>query len=73
MNLYRCRWDFIQQIRVRFRKQRKLKEITYDEMLDLATLRAGVLHNRSVEMAKKKYGVPLGGTFKFKQQWKELW
>ena len=33
-------------------------EITYDEMLDLATCGAGVLHNRSVEMAKK-YGVPL--------------
>ncbi|MBR1757999.1 MAG: aspartate kinase [Lachnospiraceae bacterium] len=37
---------------------RKLDEITYDEMLDLATLGAGVLHNRSVEMAKK-YGVQL--------------
>lgn len=37
---------------------RKLQEITYDEMLDLATLGAGVLHNRSVEMAKK-YGVQL--------------
>ncbi len=37
---------------------RKLDEITYDEMLDLATLGAGVLHNRSVEMAKK-YGVEL--------------
>lgn len=37
---------------------RKLKAITYDEMLDLATLGAGVLHNRSVEMAKK-YGVRL--------------
>ena len=37
---------------------RKLDEITYDEMLDLATLGAGVLHHRSVEMAKK-YGVPL--------------
>ena len=37
---------------------RKLKEITYDEMLDLATLGSGVLHNRSVEMAKK-YNVPL--------------
>ena len=36
---------------------RKLKEITYDEMLDLATSGAGVLHNRYVEMAKK-YGVP---------------
>lgn len=37
---------------------RKLDEITYDEMLELATLGAGVLHNRSVEMAKK-YGVQL--------------
>ena len=36
----------------------KLNEITYDEMLDLATLGAGVLHNRSVAMAKK-YGVQL--------------
>jgi len=40
------------------KKARKLPEITYDEMLDLATLGAGVLHNRSVEMAKK-YGVEL--------------
>ncbi len=37
---------------------KKLPEITYDEMLELASLGAGVLHNRSVEMAKK-YGVPL--------------
>ena len=37
---------------------RKISEITYDEMLDLATCGAGVLHNRSVEMAKK-YGDPL--------------
>lgn len=37
---------------------RKIKEITYNEMLDLATLGAGVLHNRSVELAKK-YNVPL--------------
>ncbi len=37
---------------------RKLPEITYDEMLELASLGAGVLHNRSVEMAKK-YGVQL--------------
>ena len=37
---------------------RKMSEITYDEMLDLATLGAGVLHNRSVELAKK-YNVPL--------------
>ncbi|MBE6732181.1 MAG: aspartate kinase [Ruminococcaceae bacterium] len=32
---------------------KKLDEITYDEMLELATLGAQVLHNRSVEMAKK--------------------
>ncbi len=37
---------------------RKLEEITYDEMLELATLGAGVLHNRSVELAKK-YGVQI--------------
>ena len=37
---------------------RNISYITYDEMLDLATCGAGVLHNRSVEMAKK-YGVPL--------------
>lgn len=37
---------------------RKLDEITYDDMLDLATLGAQVLHNRSVGMAKK-YGVEL--------------
>ena len=37
---------------------RKIEEITYDEMLELATSGAKVLHNRSVEMAKK-YGVEL--------------
>ena len=31
----------------------KLDEISFDEMLELATLGAQVLHNRSVEMAKK--------------------
>ena len=36
----------------------KLGEITYDEMLELATLGAQVLNNRSVEMAKK-YNVEL--------------
>ena len=36
----------------------KLNEITYDEMLELATLGAQVLNNRSVEMAKK-YNVKL--------------
>ena len=37
---------------------RRLQEITYDEMLELATLGAQVLNNRSVEMAKK-YNVEL--------------
>ena len=32
---------------------RKLNEITYDEMLELASQGAQVLHNRSVELAKK--------------------
>ena len=37
---------------------KKLDEITYDEMVELASLGANVLHNRSVEMAKK-YNVKL--------------
>ena len=37
---------------------KKMSEITYEEMLELATLGAQVLNNRSVEMAKK-YGVEL--------------
>ena len=37
---------------------RKLSEISYDEMLELATLGAQVLNNRSVEMAKK-YNIEL--------------
>lgn len=37
---------------------KKLEEITYDEMLELASLGAKVLHSRSVEMAKK-YSVEL--------------
>lgn len=37
---------------------RKLEEVSYDEMLELASLGAKVLHNRSVEMAKK-YGVTM--------------
>lgn len=42
----------------RVKNARKLDTVTYDEMLELATLGAGVLHNRSVELAKK-YGVQL--------------
>ncbi len=37
---------------------RKIEEITYDEMLELATSGAKVLHSRSVELAKK-YGVEM--------------
>lgn len=37
---------------------RKLSEVSYDEMLEFASLGARVLHNRCVEMAKK-YGVHL--------------
>ena len=37
---------------------KKIEEITYDEMLELASLGAKVLHNRSVELAKK-YNVEL--------------
>lgn len=36
----------------------KLDDVSYDEMLELASLGANVLHNRSVEMAKK-YNVNL--------------
>jgi aspartate kinase len=37
---------------------RRLERISYDEMLELASLGAGVMHNRSIEFAKK-YGVPV--------------
>jgi len=37
---------------------RKINRISYDEMLELASLGAGVLHNRAVEIAKK-YHVPI--------------
>ncbi len=37
---------------------RKIAKITYDEMLELASLGASVLHNRAVEFAKK-YNVPI--------------
>lgn len=37
---------------------RKVNQISYDEMLELASLGANVLHNRAVEFAKK-YNVPL--------------
>lgn len=37
---------------------RKMKQISYDEMLELATVGAGVMHNRSIEFAKK-FAVPV--------------
>ena len=42
----------------KIKNAQRLSEITYDEMLELATLGAQVLNNRSVEMAKK-YNVEL--------------
>jgi aspartate kinase len=37
---------------------RKVDRISYDEMLELASLGAGVMHSRSIEFAKK-FGVPI--------------
>ena len=37
---------------------RRLHQISYDEMLELSSLGAGVMHNRSIEFAKK-YQVPV--------------
>jgi len=37
---------------------RKLQEISYDEMLELASLGAGVMHSRSIEFGKK-YDIPI--------------
>ncbi|HXL14768.1 MAG TPA: aspartate kinase [Methylomirabilota bacterium] len=37
---------------------RKITRLSYDEMLELASLGAKVLHNRSVEIARR-YGVPI--------------
>lgn len=37
---------------------RQMSQISYDEMLELASLGAGVMHNRSIEFAKK-YQVPI--------------
>ena len=37
---------------------RRLERISYDEMLELASVGAGVMHNRSIEFAKK-FSVPI--------------
>ena len=37
---------------------RRIDVVSYDEMLELASLGAGVMHSRSIEFAKK-FGVPI--------------
>jgi aspartate kinase len=37
---------------------RRVRQIGYDEMLELASLGSGVMHNRSIEFGKK-FGVPI--------------
>ncbi len=50
--------EFILPIRAIVKCARKLNEISYDEMLELANLGAAVLHPRAVEYAKHN-NVPL--------------
>ena len=40
------------------KKARRVRQISYDEMLELASLGAGVMHSRSIEFAKK-FSVPI--------------
>lgn len=42
----------------KYPKARKLSEIDYEEMLELASLGAQVMHSRSVELGQK-YGIPI--------------
>ena len=46
---------------------RRLTQISYDEMLELATAGAGVMHNRSIEFAKK-FHVPVHVRSSFSDQ-----
>jgi aspartate kinase len=46
---------------------RRLKRISYDEMLELASAGAGVMHNRSIEFAKK-FNVPVHVRSSFSDQ-----
>lgn len=46
---------------------RRVTRISYDEMLELATAGAGVMHNRSIEFAKK-FGVPVHVRSSFSDQ-----
>ena len=43
----------IQQIRVNIKKPVKIDQISYDEMLEMASLGAGVMHGRAIEFGKK--------------------
>ncbi len=56
-DLHRCEGVYTADPRI-VPNARKMKEISYDEMLGAGSLGAKVLHNRSVELAKK-YGVQL--------------
>ena len=51
-DLYGCRGACIRLTPQKVSNTRKLQEITFDEMLELASLGAQVLNNRSVELAK---------------------
>jgi aspartate kinase len=42
----------------KYKSAKKIKEIDYEEMLELASLGAQVMHSRSVELGQK-YGVPI--------------
>ena len=48
------------------KEARKIDRISFDEMLELASLGAGVMHSRSIEFAKK-YGVPIHVRSSFKE------
>ena len=52
-DLYGCRRCVYRRSTKLFLLRGKLKEISYDEMQELASMGANVLHNRSVEMAEK--------------------
>ena len=54
-DLYRRRWRYTTDPRV-VPEARKIDRISFDEMLELASLGAGVMHSRSIEFAS---GVPI--------------
>ena len=44
-----------------------MRQVSYDEMLELASLGAGVMHSRSIEFAKK-FSVPIHVRSSFSDQ-----